>query len=510
MKKDYDVIVIGAGNGGLAAAAFTAKNGLKTLIVDKHNIPGGSATSFKRGRFEFEISLHELCTVGTKENPGQVMQIFDSLGSDCEWCTHMDGTFHLVVPEEGIDADMPCGVPQFCQKLEELVPGSGKPCMEVFKLGMESAKALTMLTMDNITEEMIDHECPNFKKIGGHSITEVLDALGMPEKAQKIVSTYWCYLGAPADVMDFATYARMLLGYVVYGAGMPKYRSHEISLSLEKVIRDHGGEIWYNTEINKILVKDGKAYGVVIDGKEYDADYIVSNAYPDLVYGRMIDPEEVPKDALKLVNSRDLGLSFVTVYLGMNKTKEELGIPSYSNFITDTGDSNESYKHMKDTQDYGGYVILNCLNEIIPDCTPEGTCQLFLTTAYFGDYWNDVNEDNYEDIKTETARKMIEHCEKALGIEIMPYIEEIEIATPVTFARYLNTPQGTPYGYQLTKNDSFLQRLWAYRDEPGIENLKFVGAATKRGDGYSSAYISGLDAGQEIVRAEKEKGAIVR
>ena len=46
MSKDYDVIVIGAGNGGLSAAAFTAKNGLKTLIVDKHNIPGGSAVSY--------------------------------------------------------------------------------------------------------------------------------------------------------------------------------------------------------------------------------------------------------------------------------------------------------------------------------------------------------------------------------------------------------------------------------------------------------------------------------
>lgn len=510
MNKDYDVIVIGAGNGGLAAAAYTAKNGLKTLIVDKHNIPGGSATSFKRGRFEFEASLHELCTVGTRENPGQVLQMFDSLGSDCEWCTHMGGTFHLIVPEEGIDADMPCGIPQFCQKLEELVPGSGKSCMEVFKLGMEGAKAMAMITMDNVTEAMIDHECPNFKKIAGHTITEVLDSLGMPKKAQQIVSSYWCYLGAPADVMDFMTYARMLLGYVVYGAGMPKYRSHEISLSLEKVIRDNGGEIWYNTEINKILVKDGKAYGVVIGGKEYYADHIVSNAYPDVVYGRMIDADQVPAEALKLTNSRQLGLSFTTVYLGMNKTKEELGIPSYSNFITVTGDTSEAQKKMTDKTDYGEYVILNCLNEIIPDCTPEGTCQLFLTTAYFGDYWKDVNEDNYEQIKNDTARKMIEHCERALGVEIMPYIEEIEIATPVTFARYLNSPQGTPYGYQLTKHDSYLQRLWAFRDEPGLENLKFVGAATKRGDGYSSAYVSGIDAGEEIVRAEKEKGGLVR
>ena len=61
MDKQFDVIVVGAGNGGLTAAANTAKAGLKTLLLEKHNIPGGCATSFRRGRFEFEPSLHELC-----------------------------------------------------------------------------------------------------------------------------------------------------------------------------------------------------------------------------------------------------------------------------------------------------------------------------------------------------------------------------------------------------------------------------------------------------------------
>ena len=49
--KQYDVIVIGAGNGGLAAAATCAKAGLSTLLLERHNIPGGSASSFVRGRF---------------------------------------------------------------------------------------------------------------------------------------------------------------------------------------------------------------------------------------------------------------------------------------------------------------------------------------------------------------------------------------------------------------------------------------------------------------------------
>ena len=66
----YDVIVIGAGNGGLASAATLSSNGKKVAVFEKHNIPGGCGTSFRRGRFEFEVALHQLNGMNTKENAG--------------------------------------------------------------------------------------------------------------------------------------------------------------------------------------------------------------------------------------------------------------------------------------------------------------------------------------------------------------------------------------------------------------------------------------------------------
>ena len=54
----YDAIVIGAGNGGISAAVALAQKGLKPLVLERHNLPGGMATSFVRGRFEFDASIH--------------------------------------------------------------------------------------------------------------------------------------------------------------------------------------------------------------------------------------------------------------------------------------------------------------------------------------------------------------------------------------------------------------------------------------------------------------------
>ncbi|MBR6959056.1 MAG: FAD-dependent oxidoreductase, partial [Clostridiales bacterium] len=56
MADKYDVIVIGAGNGGLMAALRASKLGLKTLVIERNNTVGGAAASFVRGRFEFEAS----------------------------------------------------------------------------------------------------------------------------------------------------------------------------------------------------------------------------------------------------------------------------------------------------------------------------------------------------------------------------------------------------------------------------------------------------------------------
>ena len=61
----YDAVVIGAGNGGLVAAIRLLQGGAKVLVVEKHNLPGGFATSFRRGR----LSSRRRCTSSTTSVP---------------------------------------------------------------------------------------------------------------------------------------------------------------------------------------------------------------------------------------------------------------------------------------------------------------------------------------------------------------------------------------------------------------------------------------------------------
>ena len=86
----YDIVVVGAGNSGMSAALQCQLAGKKTLLIEKHNVPGGAATSFVRGRFEIEPSLHELCDFGPPDNPGDTrkpyhLQVF---GRQPHGCNH--------------------------------------------------------------------------------------------------------------------------------------------------------------------------------------------------------------------------------------------------------------------------------------------------------------------------------------------------------------------------------------------------------------------------------------
>lgn len=504
MEQKYNVIVIGAGNAGLAFASTATKNGLKTLVIERNILPGGCATSFVRGRFEYESALHELANVGTEENPGAVRQLFKSYGADVNWVNEENAFRVIADGEDGYDVTMPAGVEAFADKMEQIVEGSRESVIALFDLAKKADAAVAYMSQGKPDPMVMMRDHVDFMRMASHSVDECLEALGMPKKAQNIVKTYWTYLGASTDKIDLAHYLMMVSRYISGSPAMPLMKSHELSLALDKVITDNGGEIWYNTEVKEIIFENGKAVGVKIDNAEIYADYIIANCFPETAYSKMMPKENVADKAVKLINARKKGELFFTVYLGLNRSAEELGIKDYSVFLYGSPDSLEQYKSMDNIDE--SFVIANCLNTVIPNSSPKGTCTLFLTTMLTEEAWEDVNEENYKTVKNRIAKRMIELYEEKLSVSVKPYIEEIVIATPSTFARYLNTPHGTPYGYEVQPWDTMIARIMNSGNEQFDENLYFIGAHGDRADGYSSAYSNGNSTAGRILREVKNNG----
>lgn len=497
--EKYDVIVVGAGNGGLATAAYTSKHGLKTLLFEKHNLPGGAVTSFRRGRFEFEPSLHEMCEVGSDEKPGKTREMFKEMESDASFV--YENSLYRVIstdPDEPFDVSFPADFEGFYDVIEKESPGSGNKVRRFLELEKEAMDESERLGNKKFRITDLPHIFNTFRMVA-YSSDLIMTLLGIPKKVQHMITPYWTYIGEPTSTVNAFMMGMMDYCYLQDGAGLPSKFSHEFSLSIDKVIRKNGGKIFYNSPVTKILIKRQKAYGVVANGKKYFAKYIVCNCFPEDVFGHMVERRKVPLFELQKSSARKPAFSFVNVHLGLNRTIEQLGIKDYSTFIVEKADSNDQWKQCSGLGG-NGWIIANALNVVIPDCSPEGTTHMSITCAVVGDDWAKIKPEDYKKTKTKVAEKMIDLYEKSTGLTIKPYIEEIEIATPVTYSRYLGTPNGTPYGYQRHNWDGIFLRTMNSLKEETIENLHFVGAHTEESVGYNQTYKSGRRIANRIIK----------
>lgn len=517
MAEKYDAIVVGAGNGGLVAATKLALSGKKTLLLEKHNIPGGFATSFVRGRFEFEASLHELCGIGpfTPEG-GPLKKIFDDLGvSDrIEWVT-LDEAYRTMTIDDGddnFDYSLPLGRERFIAKVQEYAPGTEDVCNKLFDLcevinnGIDFLSSIDNFTSDTLKSIFGEHL--SFINIAGYSVNQVFDALNVPKKVRDIFSGYWCYLGVDLDRLNFMHYFTMLHSYIVEGAVIPKTRSHGISCALLDRFEELGGEAWFNSPVRRIIVRDNRTYGVLLeDGREILSDYVVCNASPYNAYTKLIDTKEIPKFRIRDLNSKKLAVKGFAVFIGLNRSFEELGLNNHTYFIYNTGDTERQFE-MSKRRDTNSLQATVCLNTAIPDCSPEGTSILYMTSFFAGDdSWNDITAENYVKTKREFAEKMVTVFEEATGCKIREHIEEIEIAAPVTYAHYTDAPNGTIYGFEASGTDTIVHRIANQAFGKKIDHLYFAGGYTLQCIGFSPSYTTGNLAAEAVLADMRKEAA---
>lgn len=502
-EKNYDIIVIGAGCGGLTAAACAAKEGKKVLLLERHNTPGGFASSFVRGRFEFEISLHQLCGFSKTAGSGDVRRIFDYLGiSDKIKWTDVPEAYRLITKASdgsNIDVIMPFGVENYIDAMEKYVPGSKPSMTKLFKLAEEIVNSSEFFAdfefKKNIsTLKKVLKEHGNFLRTAPYSVNKVLDALKVPKKAQDIFTAYWLYLGVDCDRLSFIHYISMVYMYLSIGAVIPKNRSHEISMALAGSIEDNGGEIRYNAHVSRILFKYGHASGVILkSGEKIMCEHIIANCSPTTAYGKLMKAKDVPESALKRTNARSFGMRGACLYLGLNRSPEDLGITEHSYFITETANSVNQFNLMKSIDTNNAQTAV-CLNIADPNCSPSNTTILCITTLYSDNCWANINPEDYFDEKDMLAARLIANFESATGITIHNSIEELEVATPVTFARYTYTPQGTVYGYFGDDWDGIIPRIMSEASDCDTNGLRFCGGWGAQLSGMCSAIASGRNA----------------
>ncbi|MDD6350805.1 MAG: NAD(P)/FAD-dependent oxidoreductase [Lachnospiraceae bacterium] len=511
-KDKYDVIVIGGALAGMSCAMKLATEGKDVLVLERHNLPGGIATSFVRDGIEIEATLHEMMSIGSPENPLFIRQYLDEMKVAIDWL-RVPEAYVFVSPEDHIDIELhagrrPDGTWICADEIEAQYPGSRDDVNKLLEITKQVYESVLYLNEHSISklETLKNHEA--LAKTAGYSAKEVIDKIcpNMKKEVKQILAAYWIYVGQPLSTLPFTIYSFLMADYLLGGSYVARGFSHEMSVAMAERCMQLGVQMEFGQNVDKILVKNGRVYGVrTAHGEEIHCDYVASAPYPNTVYGKMIEPQsEVPAEARKYANAMPMSVSCFSVVLLLDAKPEDLNIHAYSVFSAETSMDTDKFWEQGKRLGNWDYLTTICLNYANPEGVPEGMTSLSITNLPLPECFDGVNADNYFETKDHIAGEMIDQVSKRLGVNLRDHIFDIEVETPVTISHYTSDYRGGIYGYQHSMDNSVVARLEDVSKEMYIKGL--VGCASHQlvGDGMACNINNGKIAAK-IILEEMQK-----
>lgn len=507
---NYDAIIIGSGLGGLSCGAYLARKGFKVLVFEKQDKVGGFATTFPRGDFTFDVSLH-MIDGGMIRGLGiapKVYRFLEELGvyGRLDFIKIKElGRF--IFPEH--DIYIPSGdLEGLIALLSEKFPGEKDGIRNLFNEALRIYRDISKFMFSKaplwlqlpIFPFLYRAFFPMVKK----TTKDLFDKHLKDEKLKALALPNWVFYGLPPSKLNIMFYALPQIDFWMNGSYYVKGGSQMVANAFADVIRHNGGEINLNTKISSIIMKGKTAVGVKTEGGEsYFGRYIVSNADATETFHRLVERDSLPKKFVTKMEKMEPSLSVFQVYLGMNegfgalvKNKEDKEI-----FVVKTYDQDRDYQYSLNCDAENATFLITLYSHIDGSLAKGDKFVVTLSQLQGYDFWSKYEgdyfsgkRDTYKEEKEGIADLLIERAEKVIP-GITEYIEVREVGTPLTVRRYTGNFKGAIYGWANTVPQG------ANRMPPKtpIKNLFLSSAWTFPGSGQVGVICSGYLLGRKLI-----------
>ena len=486
---DYDVVVIGAGLGGLSAAALLAKEGFRVLVCEHTERVGGCCSSFEHEGFTFDIgaSIVEMAWI--------IDELFKRLG--LRTADYMDlltiDPIYGFVTETGERFTYPVDRDATREVIARLSPEDARAWDRFAEVGAEAINEVFGSVMCTPMQGMFDAmriglRNPKFLKYARYlvqSFESTLCSFFKDDRVRASMSMQSYYIGLPPALCP--GYAAFLAYSEHEGIFYPRGGMISIPGGIARALREYGGEIRFNSTVRKVLLEGRRAMGVELaDGTVIRSRLVLSNINAKVLYLELVGRNNLPGWARRAVESYEVSIPCPMIMLGLDSAPD---LQAHHTICYGTmKEMNDAYFQyfLKGKLPDGGMMIICWPTHADSSLAPEGKHALNIVTL--APY--QLAEGDWDRMKERYLETMLDSVERRFCIDLRDHIVTARVSSPKDFERALLHPRGAVYGLN---NDLFSTAMF----RPGlrsrvIDGLYLAGASTHFGGGVPTTIGSGI------------------
>ena len=455
MGNKWDTIIIGAGLGGLTAAAKLVRAGRRVLVLERNPHPGGTAYVYNRKGFFFPMG-----PLGFS-HPGLVRSILKDLEVGDRLSLRR---VHYRI--RAFDCDVPLSLPpaEMVKELAERFPSDARAVERFF----QEMKAILFFS----SHPDSDTDVSALSDLYRSSASEYLTRRIRDERLRRIlgsIGTREPYSGLPLLAAMWHLMTEEGIWYPASGMRAFSERLVRVLARQSDVEKasDDSGTIRLGTEVTHIRVENGKVVGVTLrDGSKIDSPSVISNADYETTFLTLLDRREIPPLWYRAVSRARQTGSVLQVCLGVDESKADLSSFHEASRLI--------YRSREGTPPTGGVdwnaaevdpgalakeeLEVSLWSKEDASLAPEGKAVVVIRTE--AEYSHFVRHrlgwrkraPGYEAYKTRLGRALVKEAENLIP-RLGDSIQVMDVATPLTFEDQGGRSKGAVAGWSWDYED---------------------------------------------------------
>jgi phytoene desaturase len=490
MKYTPSVVVIGAGVGGITAAAHLAQRGARVTVLEKNREPGGRCAQFTRDGHTFDTGPTLLVMRPLFEAE------FASLGIPLDEALRLqrvDPTYHLVF-DDGSELALTSDLSAMQTQLEAIEPGSYGGFLRYVEEGHRHYHLATTRLLDDDFRHATDFFTPRNVPLV-HQLKPLVPHYRhmrayFDDPRLKAAFTFQdVYMGlSPFEAPS--TFSMMPYTELAHGVWYPAGGMYSIVRALVDIAERAGVTFEYGAAVERIEVDGETARAVVLaDGRRVAADAVLANADLPYVYRDLLPPDATSRR----MEHKRFSCSTVGFFWGVDKVVEGLG--PHTLFLADDYRANfdSIIDHLTLPDNPSLYV--HAPSRLDPSMAPQGADTL---VAHVPVGHLSQNGDQDWAALRDRARADVFRRLATLGVADLADHIKFEVSyTPLSWRKRYNLVKGSTHG--LCHNLTQLGYFRPANRHPRYRNLYFAGASTRPGTGLPTAMISARLAANRVL-----------